>query len=603
MRIGDGITLVPYLHGRLAFARHVRRLCTERRFDAIAVDLPEPFAPELYAAVDALPIVSLLLADRYGSPAYYIPTDPCDPTIEAIRQGRQRRLPVHLIGDPHLHEPAPLPPLPDEHAIERMGFDAYTALCAHAVGRNDSPHTERTALHAAHHILSLRPQHDSLLVLIHLRHFAGVVRWLSGERTAGYSPPACARLSVEPFVVNPDHLYFVLGELPFIAGKHEAERHNPFAPPVEIIDAIKDLFRETRDQYFDSPDDTLSLSPTRLQAGLTFVRNLTLMERRFIPTLFDLVAAAKGIGGNAYAVRILKSAKYYPYLPVELDEPVAGVGVDRVAVPGAGTPVRAVNLFRDTSLEWKRLSIRPDPTALRKKKYRFAWNPSGMCSHVPEDRRIESFNAHVRRKCLRIVCEDLVKTERFTSSVKDGIDIRQTLRNWYTGDVYVKEVPPSRGAVDTVVIIFDEHHDERYPHRGTWYAEHEEESTLTFYATDPFHDMIGPGIARSRYGGLSLLFPPRSVPDALAMPARPGLHTLAARLAFGAALFSREKAIAYVAARRPALALRLRVRALGKHLVWIPLSSFSAETLKRLRVFHVLNGKEVRGWAGRFIGE
>ena len=42
---------------------------------------------------------------------------------------------------------------------------------------------------------------------------------------------------------------------------------------------------------------------------------------------------------------------------------------------------------------------------------------------------------------------------------------------------------------------------------ATWYAEHGEESTLTFYATDPLADLVGPGIARSYYGGLSLLFP------------------------------------------------------------------------------------------------
>src|SRR5208337_2268634 len=125
-----------------------------------------------------------------------------------------------------------------------------------------------------------------------------------------------------------------------------------------------------------------------------------------------------------------------------------------------------------------------------------------------EDGTIERFNSHVRSKSLKVLVEELARTEKFTSSVKDGIDIRETLRNWHTGTIYVKEVPPARGRMDTVVIIFDAAHDEKYPHHTTWYAEHGEESTLTFYATDPFEDLIGPGIARCRYGGLSLLFPP-----------------------------------------------------------------------------------------------
>ena len=234
--------------------------------------------------------------------------------------------------------------------------------------------------------------------------------------------------------------------------------------------------------------------------------------------------------------------------------------------------------------------------------YRYRWNPRGMCSHVPEDEYVESFNTHVRSKAMRLLSEDLVKAEQFTSSVKDGIDFRETLRNWHTGRVYVREVPPSRGNLDSVVIIFDQDHDQRYPHCATWFAEHEEESTLTFYATDPFSDMIGPGIARSYYGGLSLLFPPRPVPNIFDLTQESGL-SLAARLTYGALLFSKERTVAYVAASRPGVRLRSMAKELRKNLVWIPVSGFGTETIRKLRKFHVLNGKNVRSWAARFIGD
>jgi hypothetical protein len=68
-------------------------------------------------------------------------------------------------------------------------------------------------------------------------------------------------------------------------------------------------------------------------------------------------------------------------------------------------------------------------------------------------------------------------------------------------------------------------------------------------------------------------------------------------------LFSKEKSVAYIAAKSPNLYLRTLSRKLKKHLVWIPLSTFSTETLTRLRRFHVLNGKDVRSWASRFIGD
>ena len=326
------------------------------------------------------------------------------------------------------------------------------------------------------------------------------------------------------------------------------------------------------------------------------------MSGRLIPTLFDIVASAKGVGGNAYALRILKSAKYYPYLSIEDTSSQIGISIDRISIPGDRV-YEAVNLFRDTLMEWQTISIRPDPSMMQKKKYRFTWNPMQMCSHVPEDEQIESFNAHLRTKTLRILTEDYVRTEKFSTSVKDGIDIRETLRNWFTNDIYVREIPPSRGKVDTVVILFDEKNDDKYIHTATWYAEHKDESTLSFYATDPFDNMIGPGISRCYYGGLSLLYPPRPIPNIFELTEGMDFPNLAARLTYGALMFSGEKAIAYVAAKKPGVMIKSMASKLKKHIVWIPLSHFSNETLRRLRRFHILNGKIVRSWAGRFIGD
>jgi hypothetical protein len=403
--------------------------------------------------------------------------------------------------------------------------------------------------------------------------------------------------------LNPDHLYFALGELPFITGKFEHERQDPFAGSVDQLTEIKNLFRETRDHYYDDIDKITELSPVRIQAALTFLRNLTVSSGRLLPSLFDIVEAAKGVGGNGFALRVLKNARYYPFLPFELGVPLAGVGIDRMTLPGNNETVDAVNLFRDTEMMWRTVTIRPDPTLECKKKYRYAWNPLGMCSHVPEDTKIEQFNSHVRAKTLKILLEEFARHEQFTTSVKDGIDIRETLRNWHTGHIYVKELPPSRGKIDTVVIVFDATHDDDYPNHTTWYAEHVEESTLTFYATDPFSDLIGPGVARCRYGGISLLFPPRPVPDIFTLTRDMAMPDLAARLTYGALLWSRERVVAYVADRKPGVFIRTVAAHMKKRLVWVPLASFSNETLRKLRKFHILNGKEVRSWATRFIGE
>ncbi|MBD3241592.1 MAG: hypothetical protein GF331_13465 [Chitinivibrionales bacterium] len=604
MRAADGIELIPILHGRSAFAAHVRERCLAARHDCIAVDLPSPFGGVLDDAVDGLPSISAVMTDGPQRPLFYVPTDPCDGAIEAIRQSRQNHVPCELVGAPWLTRPVPVPPLPDEHAIRRLGFDAYVSLCIRALGNAaDDELIESQSRYIATRLLDLRTRHASVLAVVHLRHATRVVHHLGREETHNLSYPPPPAYSLSTRSINPDHLYFALGELPFVTGRMERARHDPFAPEPDPLTAVKDLFVETRDEYYDSKDSIEELSPARLQVALTFLRNLTVQAGCLAPSLFDIVAAAKGVGGNAFAVRILKSAKYYPYLSFESESEPVSVGIDKVHLPGDSEPREAVNLLKDTQTTWVRLSIKPDPTLQKKKQYRFMWNPLGMCSHVPEDRRIESFNVHVRAKAKRVLSEDMVKTEKFVTSTRDGLDIRETLRNWYTGDLYVKELPPARGDLDTVVIVFDQDHDVRYPHQATWYAEHDEESTLTFYATDPMDDMIGPGVARARYGGLSLLFPPRPVPNVFQITRSSDFPSLAHQLAYGALLFTKKKNIAYVSARKPDLRLKRYATQLKRHIVWIPLSSFSSETLKRLQRFHVLNGRVVRSWASRYIGD
>lgn len=603
MILSPGITFIPYLHGNVYFARYVRSILLNQQFECAAVDIPSIFQDHLYDSIEKLPVISAIAAKTQQESYYYIPVDPCDAAIETVRQCQQNHKPFYCIGSDELKAPKLLAPLPDSYAAYKLGFDQYSSLCIRAIGNSKKGSDEDLeAQFIANRVLHLKTKYNNILVLVHFRHYLRTVFHFFQERTCNASFDSVTKPEIISGSINPDHLYFALGELPFITGKYEKERHDLFSEPFDEIETIKDLFRETRDDYFDQKEQIISLSPVRIQSALTFLRNMTLMSKRLVPSLFDIIESAKGVGGNSYAVRILKSARYYPYLPPEDNSTFIGMGTDRIKVPQWGT-VEAVNLFRDFQFYWQTISIKPDPSLERKKQYRFNWNPFGMCSHIPEDNRIESFNTYVRQKALRVMVEDFIRNEKFCSSVKDGIDIRETLRNWHTGDIYIKEIPPSKGKIDTVVIIFDDSNDQLYGHCATWYAEHKEESTLSFYATDPFENMIGPGIAECKYGGLALLYPPRQIPDIFSLTKDINLPNLAIRLTIGALLFSQERTIAYVSSKRPGAFLKNQASKYKKHLLWIPISTFSNETLRRLQKFHILNGKDVRSWAGRYIGD
>jgi hypothetical protein len=620
----------PIRHGKAPFAIAVRRLLWEGKWDALAIALPASLRDDALAGVDALPAVRALVIRVDGEAKCYLPFDPCDAYVEGLRQARQRRLPVHFIEDDALLEAPMSQPLPDAYLAQGIGTGRYLELARELLARAEpDARLDRRARAAAHSLRRLQRKHERILLLcdfplllaLQASFAAGSIEGMlaeaagaapggeapGGVRTRSASDADEHRLDIRAYPVKTDLLYFALGELPFYAAEMEKERLDPLATPLDYLDLIKKIFSATRESFLDEPGEGAAISVKKIQTALIFLRNLAVQQGRLTPDLADLVEAAKGVFGNAFAAKVIEAARRYPYSgPEGSEEGFLEIGKDHIREPeGAdtdGEPLAAFNLLEDEPKTWKTIRLKKEPDREKQRRYRYAWDARGMCSHTPEDERIEGFNRAVRRRSRDLDLQGFSRTEKLTTSLRDGIDVRETLRNWSTGDIYVREVPPAKGRVDTVVILFDVDHDERYPTRNTWYAEHDEESTLVFYGTDPLGKMIGPGIAESEYGGLSLLFPPRPVPNVFELPAKEfGFANLAEQLLYGALINSRERVVACVSRTPPGLRLKRMAARNGKRLSWVPMGSFSAETLRRLRKFHVLNGKQVRAWASRFI--
>ncbi len=637
------ITAFPVRHGKAAFAMELRNLLWTEKFDAFAFAWPTSLLPDAQEAVEALPAIHSLVIRRDGEVKAYLPMDPCDAYIEALRQSGQRRIPCHFLEDDELIE-APLhQPLPDAYLLRGIGMSAYYAMAKDVLG-NAEPSAldpQGTILKARGRrcmagLRNLEKKHTRILflcdfpVLFRLEELLaedsisgmlaeveykvasddqirlasrggataddGVKKSIRGRDSQG-------RVEARIYPVRPALLYFALGEFPFYAGEMEKERADPMAQPMEYLDLIKRIFVETRNQFLTDPNEVGAISIKKIQSALIYLRNLAVLKGRLTPDLIDVVAAAKGVFGNAFAAKVLESGKYYPFFdPLLADDQMLEIGREQIAEPSEEGPATAFNMLEDEPKIWRTLHIKREPNREQQRRYRYAWDARGMCSHTPEDDRIEGFNRAVRRRSRDIDVQAFARTEKLTTSLKDGIDMRETLRHWSTGEIHVRENPPARGQADTVVIIFDSDHDERYPSHTTWYAEHEEESTLTFYATDPMAKLIGPGISESEYGGLSLLFPPRHVENIFDLPAEEyDFRNLAEQLVYGALLNTRERTVAYVSQTKPGLRLRRMAARFKKRLIWVPMAGFSAETLRRLRKFHILNGKEVRAWASRYI--
>ena len=48
------------------------------------------------------------------------------------------------------------------------------------------------------------------------------------------------------------------------------------------------------------------------------------------------------------------------------------------------------------------------------------------------------------------------RSEKFTGSLLDGIDLRETMRNMHEGAIYVRDRQRLKGGVGSLVVVFDE---------------------------------------------------------------------------------------------------------------------------------------------------
>jgi hypothetical protein len=358
---------------------------------------------------------------------------------------------------------------------------------------------------------------------------------------------------------------------------------------------------------------------------LQYVRNLALLERRLTPDLYSLVLAAKQMAGDDFAITLLETARSYVFQQEDEMEgygSAVSAGIGKLECPD-GVVAQATNRLQGPPLIWRPLSLHPKPPRIKSGRWARQWNPFRQCSWPPEDNRIESFTRHVREQARAVLGADLARVEKFTTSIRDGVDLRESLRHWHTRDrqsgpqgqdqparrtgrmeIYVKEIPPARGNVEVVVFLFDTPADpEVYSWQATWHAEHADESTLCFYATPFREQMVGPGIGQSTYGGALFLFPPRPIPNIWEDPGLNFTRTLEERLIAGAALHSQKPHVVVVSPIPPRARWRRIAREFQRNLVPMPLSRFSGQTVDRLRRFHVLNGHEIRSYAARFIHE
>lgn len=615
LSLSPRIFVVPVIHGSGDCAVEVRRVLLEGSFDCVAVPLPPSFQEDVERAIDFLPAVTMVtqrepVTGTEWSPdadegpdvdlaISYVPVDPCQPVIASLRIALEERIHRAFID----LETAVFQPvsggLPDPYALKRLPLEKFAAAVLPSLPRLPQGQPTDRVVTMANRLRELETRYESILLVCSFIDWP----WIK-DAYFSHTPQSAEDDAVEEtdiFGVELRTLLFILGELPYITALYEQARSNLDSDENLSIDGVKELLLAARHRYRTMQKNRgRKLTPHLLATCLKYIRNLSLIERRMTPDLYTLITAAQQMAGDQFAIALAETAREYfdtGTLPFES----LSAGIDQARLPD-GSMVRIKSRLPGPPISWRTCQLRSRPDKSQMRDWQMRWNPFSHCSWPPEDVAIEKFRTHVKDKALNIMGMDLARSEKFTTSLMDGLDIRETLRNWHTGDLYVKVQPPTRGTLDCVIMLFDSPADPRdYPWRTTWMAEHHDESTLALFATDFRTEMVGPGIGLSTYGGALFLFPPRPIYDVWSDRRLNFADTMEERLLAAGCLHSRERHIALLSEVPPGAGWRRLARRYGKKIVHVPLGHFSQETIQQLRLVHVLNGKEIRSYAADFI--
>lgn len=628
LTLSSRITLLPVVHGSGACALAVRQWLLEHPCDCLAVSLPESFRYGVLDAVSCLPNPSIVIQRPIASysadwtqgiregvddsqqkddlihnanqPVWsYVPIDPCQPTIMALRVAMGERWPIEFC-DLETDQFEPLTAMqPDGYALRKVSLERFATAVLPSVPRPVSEQVAKRLQFMAWRLQQLEKKHLHIVMLCSLLEWP----WLR----EAYLEPASEIPQHEPVEypvrhsVNPHSLLFLFGELPYITGLYEQARVGLENDENLAVDGVKQLLMSARSSYLqDLGKRARRITPLMLSQCLKYIRNLSLIETRLTPDMYTMAVAAQQILGDQFTIHLIEAARGYPFYSTEEPSEVT-LGIGQARLPG-NEPVSIVSRLPNQPMTWRSLELQRRPSKQDIRRWQMRWNPYSQCSWPPEDQLIESFRTRVADRAKELIGADLARSEKFSTSIKDGIDIRETLRHWYDGDIYVKVMPPSIGTLDCVVMLFDMAADPRdYPWRATWFAEHQNESTLAFFASDFAKEMVGPGIGLATYGGALFLFPPIAIPDIWRDPRLDMAEDLEERLIAAGCLHAQQRHVALLSPKAPGHRWRKIARHFKRQLVHIPLSKFNDATIQQLRMVHVLNGKQVRSYAQHFI--
>src|SRR3954447_22309143 len=592
------ITYFPVVPGKIEFAGRVRRYLLEHRPSVVAVEVPTSLERVYETAVERRPLLSAIVIPESDDEesAAYMPVEPGAPFVEALRTAKEISAETILLEPPTHQRPHTEGHYPDTFSLEIIGGEQYLEQYRlHARPRNEEGEWHARAM--AWKLQGSDPQ-AAVCAVISLNALDSMLDAM--EMPQEEPEPPRVRLFGRPELCNlhPDCLAEVTSEPPYYQERYELARYDPAPTLADRRLWQSALLRDAEREYGINTGEAIQ-SWHRLSLA-KFSRNLAMSDGSLLPGVYDLTLAARSIVDDNYAYEVWQMANRFS---VQATEDSA---LETINLSGEEVWLRTRKLRIRRRLPRMKQMLRPAGLRARKReKFQGEWasqtNGTSICSYPPEDLVIEDYGRFLKRWAKSAISEDRSRTEVFSASTLDGIDLRETIRNWHKGKLFVRELGRFSGEVGALVLIFDEDRENRYSYLTTWLGEHQNESDMAFCSTQPFEHIVGPGIGRAEYGGLLMTLPPRRLYDVWSDPDYDMAETKAERLLMAALDYSMERHVVYIAAKTPRSIFRNLAARANRRLIYIPLGQLSPAKVKKIRVVHVLDSHTRRPEAREYI--
>jgi len=467
------------MHYQPVFAQAVRAAMDKFQPDAVAVELADALTSEMDWLVSCWPAPVASVTEHE-----LIPCVPGDSILEAYRLATARKIPKYCVDLDYCGEikrsGVSLPAGEFAPRVGRLFLEATDALLEQA-GAPAEEDIAREAFMAAR-LVELMAQHRCVLWVGGMAHWTRIIQRLKQRNFSSPSVNIVPSRVIRRARLAPTALFKMTSRMPFLLARYtKAPDRYDESEAIRALGLAACRSKATvslriEGQQADAEDELPEPPAASVDVAkmLLYARNLAAYSGiREMPGLGELLTASSATMGNRYAGRLYQIAMHEHLtaksrdlspLTYESEGEVQGYRLD-------GQWLNAEPYWKAPDSSGKMWIVQQDAAA---KKMREPYadvakakegEKLGWAAYPSDETAYEAFVRYILEHASLPDSQES-KSFPFQSGLRDGVDVRDTIRHWKDGVVYVREQANAQLRVTNAIIDFTSQSERSWILRG-----------------------------------------------------------------------------------------------------------------------------------------